>query len=109
MTDIEENALGRVLQTETELEMVEPPKDYGDRLERMYPLRWKHPQEGEDSRLWLRGRSTAMTDPTDLEELFRKQIALAKQQRREKTRIEELKVSRVVSTLDNPKKPNFPL
>jgi hypothetical protein len=78
----EENALRRVLQTETELEMVEAPKDYGDRLERMYPLRWKHPKEDEDSRVWVHGRNTAMTDPTDLEELFWRQISRVKHQRK---------------------------
>ena len=45
----EENALKRVLLAETELEMTEPSKNFGDRLERMYPLQWKHPNEGEDS------------------------------------------------------------
>jgi len=78
----QDNAVRRLLLTETELEMVEPPKDYGDSLERVYPLQWKHPKEGEDVRVWLRGPRVPMPNLADLEEFFRKQIARAKQQRR---------------------------
>jgi len=77
----EENALKRLLLTDTELEMVEPSTNYADRLGRVYPLQWKHPKEGEDPRVWIHGSATHLTKPTDLEEHFRKQISHAKEQR----------------------------
>jgi hypothetical protein len=102
----EENALKWVLLAETELEMTEPSKNFGDRLERMYPLQWKHPNEGEDPRVWLHGRSRPITKPT-LEEHFKEQISRAKEQRsattkkeREEKRKRNLKVDQVVRAVD---------
>jgi hypothetical protein len=103
----EEKALKRVLLAESELEMTEPSKNFRDRLERMYPLRWKHPNEGEDPRFWLHGRITPTTKPEELEAHFKEQIYRAKASRsaamkrdREQTRKENLKVDQVMRALD---------
>ncbi len=84
----EENALKRVLLAETELEMTEPSKNFGDRLERMYPLQWKHPNEGDDPRVWLHGRTSPTTKPEELEEHFKEQISDAKARRTAATKRE---------------------
>jgi len=78
----EERALRRSLLSEPELEMVEPPQNPANRIERMYPLQWKHPREGEDPRVWLHGRATALKQ-SEFEEHFRQQISRMKLQRRD--------------------------
>lgn len=80
-----DNALRRLLLTEAELEMIEPPTSAAAGIERMYPLQWKHPKEGEDLRVWLVGPSVPMSK-ADLQEFFRRQIALAKRGRAENRR-----------------------
>jgi hypothetical protein len=77
----EENVLKQLLLPDTELEMVEPSKSYGDRIERMYPLQWKQPKDGEAARVWLHGCAQAIKEPADFEEHFKKQITLVKQRR----------------------------
>jgi len=103
----EEDALKWVLLAETELEMTEPSKNFGDKLARMYPLQWKHPNEGEDPRVRLHGRTRPITKPEDLEEHFEEQIPRAKERRsaamkreREEKRKEKLKVDQVGRALD---------
>jgi hypothetical protein len=77
----EENALQRLLLTDAELEIVEPSTNWADRLGRVYPLQWKHPKQGEDPRVWINGRSTPRTEPSDIEEHFKKQLSAAKKNR----------------------------
>ena len=56
--------------------MDEPTAWFGDRVEAVYPLRWRNPAEDEDVRVWVFGANRPM-NKTEQQHHFRRQIMAA--------------------------------